>query len=332
MKRRTIILMSAVPLVLLVGEGLMSKEIGILPFTSQGPIGNKFNVGALTRDAAKSCGQCHMNQHRGVTVTVKPTTRTVLAGQTTAITISGTSTVNPTQSTGGFTADVTSGTLIPGASTRIDTAGKAITHRGRRNRSWTFNWKAPTAPGLTELYTVVNCANNDQPVALRVGDSWGFHGASTTAVKSTPVRLYTNAATGVKPTGESCPDGFGNYSVLGAKTVPTRGATLILEAFGMAPSAPMLIMFSIGGNVPPFDLKPLGAPSCLLRTTIQIEAVVATGGGDASRGEGSFTLPIPIPANTPKGLVFAAQFGFIDTNSKRAFPFTLTNGVECTVQ
>ncbi len=166
----------------------MSKEIGILPFTAQGPIGN---VGALTRDAAKSCGQCHVNQHRGVTVTVKPTTRTVLAGQTTAITISGTSTVNPTQSTGGFTADVTSGTLIPGTSTKIDTAGKAITHRGRRNRSWTFNWRAPTAPGLTELYTVVNCANNDQPLALPAGDSWGFHGASPTAVKSTPVRLYT---------------------------------------------------------------------------------------------------------------------------------------------
>jgi hypothetical protein len=330
-KKRRALLLVSIPVVLVLAEGLVSFSQGILPFILTGPPGNQINVGSLTRFATKSCGQCHGGAHGGTTVTVSPTARSILVGQTTAITISGTSTKNSTQTTGGFTADVTLGTLVPGASTRINTAGNAITHLRRTTRSWTFNWKAPVTPGLVELYTVVNCSNADVPSSSG-GDSWGFHGASTVATISTPVRLYANAATGVKPTGESCPDGFGNHSVLGAKTVPTRGSTLILEAFGMAPSAPVLIMFSIGGNVPPFDLRPLGAPGCLLRTAIQLEAVAATGPGNASRAEGSFILPVPIPGNTPKGLVFAAQFGFIDTNSKRAFPFTVTNGVECTVQ
>jgi hypothetical protein len=301
----------------------MSKKKGLLPNTTVGTI----NVGSLTRTSAQSCGRCHGSAHGGVTVTVKPDARSLLVSKTTAVTISGSSSTKSV--TGGFTADVTKGKLVAGTNTKINTGGTAITHSSRSRRAWKFNYTAPAKPGLVELYAVVNCTNGN---GERSGDSYSFHGSSPSNTTSTPVRLYANAGTGVKPTGESCSDGFGNHSVLGAKTIPTRGTNFVLEAFGMAPAAPMLIMFSIGGNVPAFDLAPLGAPGCLLRTTIQIEAVAATGAGNASRAEGAFTLPVPIPSNTPKGLVFAVQFGFIDSKSKRAFPFTVTNGLECTVQ
>ena len=43
-------------------------------------------------------------------------------------------------------------------------------------------------------------------------------------------------------------------------------------------------------------------------------------------------LALPIPNdNTRKGLTFAAQFGVIDANSKRASPLIAANGLECTI-
>ena len=95
----------------------------------------------------------------------------------------------------------------------------------------------------------------------------------------------------------------------------------------------MLIMLSVGGNVSGFDMAPLGAPGCILRTTIQIEAIVATSAGNASRAEGSLAVPLPIPNdNNLKGFVFSVQFGAIDSNSLRPFPLTVTNGLEITIQ
>lgn len=331
MQTRTKLLLVAIPVALIVTDNLLSKQAGIFPNTMVAPgLGQSpINVGSLTRVATKSCDQCHLGTPSAVAVTVKPAARSILVNQSTAITISGTSSTLTT--TGGFAADVTKGTLIGGATSKTTAAGDAITHRNRLNRSWAFNWKAPATGGLAELYTAVNNTNGN---ANTTGDTWAFHGSKPTNTISTPVRLYANAAAGIKPTGESCPDGFGNYSVLGAPVVPTVGNSAFkVEAFGMAPSAQLLIMISIGGNVPGFDMKTLGAPGCVLRTAIQLQAVAGTGPGDASRAEGALTLPVPIPNDsTLKGLTFAMQFGFIDKNSNRAFPFTVTNGLEITIQ
>jgi hypothetical protein len=60
-------------------------------------------------------------------------------------------------------------------------------------------------------------------------------------------------------------------------------------------------MFSIGGGVPGFDMGPLGAPGCVLRTTLRYQAVAATTTGNAPRGEGLFILPFGLaaPVATP---------------------------------
>ena len=317
MKIRSILLLSVVPAALFFTHDLKSRSGGILP--------TGFNT--LTRVSSSSCSRCHFNSFRGgVTVTVKPNSRSILVDQSTAITVSGTSSNGTTR--GGFAADVTKGTLVAGLNSR--SAGSAITHSNPLSRSWTFNWKAPSTGGLAELYTVVNCVNGN---GSNSGDSFSFHGSSPTNAVSTPVRLYANAAAGVKPTGTSCSDGFGNFSVLGAPLQPTIGNTAFkIEGFGLPPSSPLLVMLSLGGNVPGFDMALLGAPGCVLRTTMQVQFVSGTGAGNAQRAEGSFVLPLPIPNNSMlKNITFAVQFGVVDSNTKRSFGFTVTNGLECTI-
>ena len=333
MKTRTRVLLVAIPVALVCTGDLLSKVTGILPntFVAPGPGQTPINVGSLTRTSTRSCGQCHVLAHGGVNVTVAPTARSILVNQSTAIAISGTSATGTTH--GGFCADVTAGSLVAGATTRINAAGTAITHINRNSRSWSFNWRAPATGGLAELYTVVNCVDGGI-IPNTTGDSWSFHGSNPTATVSTPVRLYANATPGIKPTGNSCSDGFGNFSVLGAPSVPSVGNSAFrIEGFGMPPLAPLLFMLSIGGNVPGFDMAVLGAPGCVLRTGIQSQAQVLTGPGNRTRAEGSLSLPIPIPNDgTLRGLTVAVQFGFIDSSSNRSFPFTVTNGLEITIQ
>ena len=76
----------------------------------------------------------------------------------------------------------------------------------------------------------------------------------------------------------------------------------------------------------------LGAPGCFLRTTLQLQFIASTTTGDASRAEGTFTGPVPIP-NQPilKGLKFTVQNGVIDGNSQRLFPMVVTNALEVTI-
>ncbi|MCA8958230.1 MAG: hypothetical protein KDC87_19290, partial [Planctomycetes bacterium] len=230
----------------------------------------------------------------------------------------------------GIAADATAGTFVAGSTTRVNTTGDAITHIASAARSWTFGWKAPATPGLAEIYTAVNNTNGDR---LETGDQYSFHGADPAATVCTPIRLYANPV-GCVATGDSCPDGYGNYSVLGGASVPSVGNTAFkLEAFGLPPSAPLLMMLSVGTNLGGFDMAPLGAPGCVLRTTLQIQLQAATSAGDAKRAEGSFIAPLGIP-NQPalKGFAFTVQMGAIDANSTRAFPLLVTNGLEVTIQ
>jgi hypothetical protein len=322
---RTTLLVCALPALLFVAAPTASKKLGILPFD----VVKTVNVGSLTRIAGQACGQCH-RMFSGpdlVAVKVEPTARVIPVGASTSVKISGTSTT-PSK-TGGFVADVTSGTFVAGTNTRIGPFGNVITHADSIARSWTFSWKAPATGGLAECYVVVNATNDDLSNA---GDSWSFHGSSPRNATCTPVRFYANAK-GAKATGESCPDGYGNYSVLGVPEAPAIGtSTFRLEGFGLPPAAPLLVMVSIGGNVPGFDLKALGAPGCVLRTKLTLEALAVTKPGNAMRSEGSFTLPLPIPNQTSlRGLVVAAQFMALDKKSTHPFPVVVTNGIEFTI-
>lgn len=331
MKKSTLVCLLTVSVGLVVVEPAITKATGIFPFTQFG----RLNVGPLTRASSQSCGQCHRATTnappRGVTVSVAPTARVLSAGASTSVTVKATSTV--TSSSGGFVSDVTTGSLVAGTSTKVNPAGNAITHFKNAVRAWTFTYKASATPGLAEMYVVGLNGNSNTPVLLPdIGDEYAFHGSSPTNTVSTPVRFYANAP-GFKAVGESCSDGFGNFSVLGGKTPPKIGTTFLIEGAGMPPSSPMLFMMGLGTNLPPVDLGFMGAPGCVLRQTMQFQIALATSGGNASRAEGGFALPIPVPNDQAlKGFGFTVQFGMIDSNSTRAFPFTVTNGLEVTLQ
>jgi len=196
-----------------------------------------------------------------------------------------------------------------------------------------MTYKAASTPGLAEMYVAALNGNSNRPLPRPdAGDRYAFHGSDPANAVSTPVRLYTNAV-GFQAVGESCSDGFGNYSVLGGKTVPAIGTTFTLESFGLPPSSPLLFMLSLGTNLPPLDLAFMGAPTCILRQNMDLQIRLATSAGDASRAEGAFALPIPVPNNPGlRGVGFTVQLGVIDRNSQRAFPFTVTNGLAVTLQ
>jgi len=250
---------------------------------------------------------------------------------TTAVRVSA---VNPGVSgnRAGFCADTTQGVLVAGANTQINAAGNAITHVNSfaTGRSWAFNYRGTTT-GLSEFYVVANAVNGNG--LADGGDDWAFHSSKLLATVPTPVRMFVNAA-GVQATGPGCDDGYGNFSVLGARTSPTTGNVgFKLEAHGLPASAQFMIMMSVGGGAPPIDMTLMGAPGCFLRTAMQLNLSGTTSGGDSLRGEGTVIMPLPIP-NDPnlKGLVLSLQAGALDGNSKRSFPMIVTNGIELTIQ
>jgi hypothetical protein len=312
---------------LFLGTDAMSKSDGILPTPAQ----------TLTRLSSNSCGgnspsmACHRISPFLTTVAVDVVARVLDLNGNTSVTVTGTNT-GVAGVRGGFCADVTRGALVPGINTRTDPQGTAITHQRSfgTGRSWTFGYQA-TQAGLAELFTVVNAVNGDG--RADGGDEWAFHSARLIATQSTPVRLFVNAA-GVTSTGDGCADGYGNHPVFGAATSPSVGnSAFTLEAHGLPGAAQFLLMMSVGGGVTGFDMAPLGAPGCVLRTNLQISVSGLTGPGDSLRGEGSVVLPVPIP-NDPKlkGLVLSLQLGALDSNPKRSFPMIVTNGLELKVQ
>ena len=319
----------AIPVSLLLIQPALTKHRGLLPFDRIGGT----NVGSLTRTSAQSCGVCHTSPGRlalpsTVDVEIKPGDRVLAAGGVTSMQVVATSSVS--SPSGGFVSDVTAGSFVPGSGTRSSATGNAITHSRSSHRSWSFTYRASANPGLAEMYTVAMNSNGNQ--SRDNGDRYAFHGSNPTNTTSTPVRLYANAV-GFKAVGESCSDGFGNFSVLGGKTPPAIGTTFILEAFGLPPTAPLLFMLSLGTNLPPLDLAIMGAPSCILRQTMTLQVPLQTNPGNASRAEGSFILPVPVPNNAGlRGLGLTVQFGAIDSNSPRSFPFLVTNGLEITIQ
>ena len=329
MKKATSASLLAISASLLLVQPATTKQRGLLPFDNIRGV----NVGSLTRTSSQSCGACHTGSSGValpglVDVEIKPGARVLPAGSSTPMQVSSTSsTASPS---GGFVSDVTAGSFVAGSSTRTRSTGDAITHSTSANRSWSFTYKASTTPGLAEMYTVAMNSNGNQ--RRDNGDRYAFHGSDPANTTSTPVRLYANAP-GFKAVGESCSDGFGNFSVLGGKTPPAIGATFTLETFGLPPAAPLLFMLSVGTNLPPLDLVVMGAPGCVLRQNMTLQVPLKTSPGNVNRAEGGFSLPIPVPNNPGlRGLGLTVQFGAIDSNSSQAFPFVVTNGLEITIQ
>lgn len=316
------IIFLAAPLGLALATGLPSRSGGIYDTS-------------ITR-TAPACGQCH-NATPGagsgfapIRLSLTPSTRVLDANQATTVSLSATG--GQTASTlGGFACDVTAGTFSAGTNTAVGFPATSITHNSRSPRSWSFGYTAPATPGLVEMFAVVNTVNAN--LFNDAGDLWAFHGADDTATVSTPVRLFVNA-TGVRALGSSCAGAFGNVPVFGARQVPTVGnAAFALELHGATPQTAGGVLLAVAAQPTPIDLGIVGVTGCQLYVDPVMTLPLATGAGNAQRGEGSATLPLPIP--TGPGLrnrTLLFQSFVLDPASGRPTPLTFSNALSVTLQ
>jgi len=310
---------------------VLALPAGALLITDASSFGTGQYAANSTTRTTPSCGSCHTASPGNVTVSVRPTARSLAAGAQTSVTVTAS---GPAGTTGGFACDVTAGTLSAGANTTLQNPPTAITHANNSVRSWTFGFNSPAAAGLIELFVVAMGSNGSGSS----GDSWAFHGSSSTATTSTPVRLFTNAA-GVTPIGESCVGSFGNFPVFGARQAPTLGnANFGLELHGAAPNSAAALLVGDSQLTTPVDLSMFGITGC--RAFINPcpspcqPRVTQTSSGNAQRSEGSVTFPVPIPNNMRlRGQNVFFQSFFADASvTGRTQRFTFSNALRVTVQ
>ena len=74
--------------------------------------------------------------------------------------------------------------LTAGPTSQVNAAGDHATHfrAFNGNRDWTYGYVAPTAPGLVDVFSVVNTVDGD---GRSVGDLWGFNGTVVAAQENT---------------------------------------------------------------------------------------------------------------------------------------------------
>lgn len=285
---------------------------------------------------APACGACHRSSPGADTgfptirLNVAPSARVLAANQ--AITMNVTANGGQTASSrGGFAMDASAGTFSAGANTQLVPPGGAITHSNSTSRSWSFGYSAPNSPGLVEVNAVCNTVNGDSSAGDE--DMWAFHGADDQATQVTPVRLYVNAP-GVVALGTACAGAYGNVPVFGSSTVPSVGnANFALELFGASPATTAGMLLGVTSYPSGLDLSVIGVTGCSLFVDPLVTLFGATGPGDAQRGEGAATFPLPIPAQTELvGSVLHVQSFVLDLQSGRATPLTFSNGLSITLQ
>jgi hypothetical protein len=309
---------------------------GLLAFTATL---SSFSSGLYSSSLPRSlpsCGSCH-NALPGSTaglpelrVTLAPSARSLAASQAISVTVSSTG-GQTASALGGFVADASAGAFAAGTNSRVQGRGLGISHDRSSPRAWTFGYTAPSTPGPVDMAAVVNTVNGN---GLRdAGDVWAFHGADGKATTGTLVRLFVNAV-GVAPFGASCPDGFGNHPVLGARETPAIGnQNFALQVHGAQPQAQVAVFLGANPNFPPFDLTAAGVAGCTLYVEPLLVGIGRTGAGSAERAEGAAVLPLPIPAKAALlGKSFEAQAAVLDASSGRSLPLTLTNALAITVQ
>ena len=122
---------------------------------------------------------------------------------------------------------------------------------------------------------------------------------------------------------------FGNYPVLGSKEAAAVGnASFGYEVHG-APVAAAGVMFV--GVDPAFQvpLDGIGITGCTLFVNPIVNLPLATSAaGTSMRGDGTATIPFPIPNNQAfSGAAFTMQAVLIDPQNGRRIALTLTNGI-----
>jgi len=121
-------------------------------------------------DASDGC-RCHSqtpNANGDVTVSISGP-QVVDAGSTNSYTISVAGI--PAGTTGGFNLCASGGTLIAGTGMQLDTG--ELTHSNPDNRSWTFEWTAPSSGAANYEFLAVAQATNGGQTS---GDSWNWYG------------------------------------------------------------------------------------------------------------------------------------------------------------
>jgi hypothetical protein len=318
------IVAAAVAISILFSTSLRSRGSGAIP----GSGGIPQNVARQ----APACATCH-SPTPSLTppdVQLVPSARSISLGQSIQVTTSATGGAPGTA--GGFVTEATAGTLTAGTNSRISSNGQFITHTSPRNnnRTWTYGYTAPNTPGRVELYTVVNTVNGN---FNNSGDVWGFHGADPQGPLNTPVRLFVNAA-GTAGFGQGCAGSFGNHAVLGATRSPTVGnSSFGHEIVGAPLGANGVVLYGIR-LANPIDLGAIGAPGCLLLVnSIASLGFTTSSGTNPKRGEGTASVPFPIPSSASlRGVTVDTQAVIVDPQNGRPIPVTLTNGLAVIIQ
>jgi hypothetical protein len=237
----------------------------------------------------------------------------------------------PSGSDGGFAAENTAGTFSAGTNTQTNTSGRPgqfLTHTNDSSRSWSLGYTAPNTPGLVRIFAVTNSANGSGTS----NDSISFHGFDPTSTTCTPVYLGVNAI-GNQRFGSACVGGFGNWPVLYSDLVPTVGnAAYGVKLAGVAPGSGAVFVFGVP-RATPIDLGPIGVNGCGLWVDSLVNILTGTTAGNAQRGEGTASVPAPVPAVAAlQGSTIGAQAAVLDSASGRSLPLTLSNGLRITIQ
>jgi len=287
--------------------------------------------------ALPSCGQCHAGAAPSAArpnppvVSTQASHHALQPGEAIGLTTSISGGV--AGGNGGFLSEATVGVFVATTGdTVLMTSSASISHANNASRSWSYSYTAPSTTGPVDI-TTIGMASNGVGTA---GDQISFGGFDGNALQPTPQR-FTVLPAGVSNLGVACPDGYGNYSVLGANSAPTLGnASFAFELRGASPQQWAIVW---GGLNPvgftPVDLAVAGLTGCTsyLANVIPSWSVVTTpGSAERAEGEGSFAVPIPNMAAL-QGQTFQVQAGFLDPSvaTIRAMPITFSNGLEVTI-
>lgn len=328
---RTGILLAAPALVVL-ASNLSTRGAGVES--------NNNSVPANCSTQLPSCNACHSSSQpqtgrtNGPTTRLTAVTRALSAGQQTSVTASVVGGLATT--TGGFICEASAGAFTAGSNSHILTNSASITHIDRNSRSWTYTYTAPATVGLVTV-TAAGMSSNGSGSS---GDEFSFSGYDANATTATPMRLFVLPQYVVNQ-GTACPDGYGNYSVLGASSAPTVGNS----GFGFAlhgANPNSLAVLIAGFNPGGFSYIDLGVfyglTGCRAYVANTAFTLVSfTGAGIAARGEGSATFPMAI-ANAPAlhGVSLDVQAAYVDQSATtmlgRSMDFSFSNGLRVTFQ
>lgn len=320
MTRKHIVLFLA-PAVVLSGA-LFSRSSGTFPGSNSIP--------SDAAQRAPSCTSCHSGTIGGNGVATRLTVadHSLAFGESiqASVAVSG-----PSGSTGGFIVENSGGTFTAGSTSRTNTSGRLgqfVTHSFGGNRNWAFSYAAPSAPGLVRLYAVAMASNGSGTG----GDVIAFNGSNGAATESTPVYLGINAPGNVRY-GQGCVGGYGNWPVLYADQIPQVGNSAYgFRLAGAAPSTSALFMIGMP-RATPLDLALIGANGCSLWVDPLVSLNLMTSAGAAQRGEGTASMPLPVPMNPALiGGMLAVQCAIVDTASGRTMPITTTAALLFTIQ